>query len=333
MGPRSRQRLLTAIEAVETFPAHAHSRGLLIRRLDERAGADELVSAVESDVALTIRVLRSAERLRGAGEPLCGVPAAVAALPRSDLRRLAAATPTFGFHDTGGGWATVAEQFSLHALATVRAAELLIGEGYSQHPDVLRAGALLHDIGKLALLHSHGRYSTGADEPPGERLAEEHRACGLDHAVIGGVLARRLGLPERVAEIIEHHHSADADGETALVRVADILAHYSAGHRVDPEELGDAAKRVGIGGPALDAMRYELAIVMGAARPATPSPLSTRQSAALRLLAKGARYKQIGAELGITTNTVRSHVFNAYRKLGVQDRTQAVLVATQHGWI
>jgi DNA-binding NarL/FixJ family response regulator len=57
------------------------------------------------------------------------------------------------------------------------------------------------------------------------------------------------------------------------------------------------------------------------------------QEKALRGLAEGKLYKQIAADLGLAESTVRSHLHNLYRKLDVSDRAQAVLLASQRGWI
>jgi len=44
-------------------------------------------------------------------------------------------------------------------------------------------------------------------------------------------------------------------------------------------------------------------------------------------------YKQIAADLGLSTSIVRTHLHNTYGKLGAVDRAQAVLLATQRGWL
>jgi DNA-binding NarL/FixJ family response regulator len=51
------------------------------------------------------------------------------------------------------------------------------------------------------------------------------------------------------------------------------------------------------------------------------------------LLGEGKLYKQIAQELHRSTSTIRTHLHNAYRKLGVYDRAQAVLLAERHGWL
>jgi DNA-binding NarL/FixJ family response regulator len=70
-----------------------------------------------------------------------------------------------------------------------------------------------------------------------------------------------------------------------------------------------------------------------ARRPAGDCPLSPREIEVLRALSRGMVYKQIASELGLSSSTVRSHLHNIYGKLGAGDRAQAVLIATEKGWI
>jgi DNA-binding NarL/FixJ family response regulator len=64
-----------------------------------------------------------------------------------------------------------------------------------------------------------------------------------------------------------------------------------------------------------------------------PCPLSNREVEVLKRLAEGKVYKQIAHELELSTSTVRTHLHNTYAKLGAVDRAQAVLIATERGWI
>jgi DNA-binding NarL/FixJ family response regulator len=64
---------------------------------------------------------------------------------------------------------------------------------------------------------------------------------------------------------------------------------------------------------------------------ATPAEqLSDRERQILRLTSKGLANKQIGRELGITERTVKVHLGNIYRRIGVTDRTSAALWAREH---
>ena len=59
--------------------------------------------------------------------------------------------------------------------------------------------------------------------------------------------------------------------------------------------------------------------------------LTDREIEVLHALTKGTNYKQISKELFISESTVKTHVNNIFTKLNVNDRTQAVLYALNHG--
>jgi two-component system, NarL family, response regulator len=61
--------------------------------------------------------------------------------------------------------------------------------------------------------------------------------------------------------------------------------------------------------------------------------LSGRELDILRLMARGHANKMIAAELGIGEGTVRTHMVRLFRKLGVNDRTSAVMMAMKRGWV
>jgi PAS domain S-box-containing protein len=60
---------------------------------------------------------------------------------------------------------------------------------------------------------------------------------------------------------------------------------------------------------------------------APPPHLTPRQVEVLRLLEQGHSTKQIGAELHLTTETVRTHIRRLFRALGVNSRLEAVAAA------
>ena len=57
--------------------------------------------------------------------------------------------------------------------------------------------------------------------------------------------------------------------------------------------------------------------------------LTARETDVLGLLAKGCTYEQVGVRLGISLNTVTSHIKNAYRKLKVHSAAEAVMRAVE----
>jgi DNA-binding NarL/FixJ family response regulator len=59
--------------------------------------------------------------------------------------------------------------------------------------------------------------------------------------------------------------------------------------------------------------------------------LTSRERDVLVRVARGLPNRQIGDDLGITERTARTHVSNILAKLGLTSRTQAALLAVQHG--
>src|SRR3954462_7705365 len=61
--------------------------------------------------------------------------------------------------------------------------------------------------------------------------------------------------------------------------------------------------------------------------------LSPREMEVLKLVAKGFSNKEIASELQVVEGTIKIHVTNLLAKLGVSDRTQALVVAVKRGII
>jgi len=283
-------------------------------------------------------VLRVANRVQGKTKgKVDSVVKSVEILSAQAVKALASRARTFDFFERSSTWDAAPERFRLHGVATQRAADRLATEVGYDNRDRIMVTALLHDIGKLVLMHAYPGYPAQVHQgarTPEERIHRERRELGVDHALVGGVLARRWGLPKGVASVIERHHADDADGEAAYVRLADMLAHYSQGSAVSPTELLKSARTIGLGPTELRSVMYDLPYPAGQrTRQIDPCPLSTREVEVLKRLAEGKVYKQIAHELSLSTSTVRTHLHNIYGKLGAVDRAQAVLIATERGWL
>jgi putative nucleotidyltransferase with HDIG domain len=331
-------RLAEAFEAVERFPVLLESRErVIIAATAETARVGELVEAVESDVALSISVLRFANRSGVVTGGVGGIPEAVDVLKPSGVLAIAGTAPSFDFFESNGGWELKPERFRVHALATQRAADQ-IGRavGWAER-DELAAAALLHDIGRLVISRLHPGYKVyfdAASRTPEQRLRDEREQLGIDHSLVGGVLARRWNLPQRLAVAIERHHAEDAEGLAAMIGVADMVAHYTNGEAISPERLTASAERIGLGPDGLRDLLYELPLsASDSSRISEPCPLSARELDVLRHLSEGMVYKQIATEMHLSVSTIRTHLHNVYGKIGAVDRAQAVLIARDRGWI
>jgi DNA-binding NarL/FixJ family response regulator len=79
--------------------------------------------------------------------------------------------------------------------------------------------------------------------------------------------------------------------------------------------------------------RAQQHLMRGIAEPETPSPfgaLTPRERDVLALLARGESNKRIAAALNLSIGTVKGYVSAIFEKLGVEDRTQAALLAAKH---
>lgn len=334
------RRLTAAFEALEAFPVLVESRNRVMRLFEAGdPSIAEVVATVEGDVALAVAVLRLANQVDGpARGRVESATRGVEVLSPQTVKSIAGRARTFDFFERTSVWQGTPERFRLHAVATQRAADHLARELGYEARDRLMVTSLLHDVGKLVLVHAYPGYPQRVHRDartPEERLQRERRELGVDHALVGGVLARRWGLPSSIASVIERHHADDCDGEAALVRAADMLAHHVLGGSISPSELLAVTRIVGVEPAELRAVMYDLPFAGSGNRPrrVEPCPLTGREIEVVRRLARGMVYKQIARELGLSTSTIRTHLHNAYGKLGAMDRAQAVLMATERGWI
>ncbi len=106
---------------------------------------------------------------------------------------------------------------------------------------------------------------------------------------------------------------------------------------VSLEDLVDAVKTVSAGGSVVKPAVTER-LLKGLEGLSTdfhaldrPDPLTERETEILRLMAGGYSNKEIANSLGVAEGTVKNHVSNILSKLGVRDRTRAVLKAFELG--
>jgi DNA-binding NarL/FixJ family response regulator len=108
---------------------------------------------------------------------------------------------------------------------------------------------------------------------------------------------------------------------------------------VSVEDLTRALETVAAGGtlilPAVTgrAQRYVQAEGVPFEAAELPDPLTPREREVLRLIAGGYSNREIGNLLGTTEGTVKNQASTILSKLGVRDRTRAVLKAIELGWL
>jgi putative nucleotidyltransferase with HDIG domain len=319
--------LRAANSAVDPLPVYAPRKERVLRLIRDGAST-EVVAAVEADVGLTLHVLRTTRASSAA--------AGVQDLSPAALERSVRGLPTFVSFHTGDLAAGAVEAARLHALAVRTTTEVVSSALGAKHVDELVTVALIHDFAKVASAHvrpAEAQALLHSGATPEERVEDERRALGIDHARLGAEIADGWGFPTELVEAIGEHHSATA-GSAATVRVADMLAHYGQGRAVDLELLIGVGEGIGLSRERLQELVFQLPFPATSAREnGDTCPLSERELQVVRRLAEGMVYKQVAQDLGIATSTVRNHMHRVYRRLGAADKTQAVLLASERGWL
>jgi DNA-binding NarL/FixJ family response regulator len=163
-----------------------------------------------------------------------------------------------------------------------------------------------------------------------------------------------IRMPKRSGtEVVKALADADRLPPTLLLTTFDddeaLIRGILAGARgflmkdVTLEQLADAIRTLAAGGSMIHpAASARIAKGLIGRRPDggppegglyVPEALSPREREVLRLMAAGYSNREIGQLLEMVEGTVKNHVSNILSKLGVRDRTRAVLKAFELGWL
>lgn len=181
-------------------------------------------------------------------------------------------------------------------------------------------------------------------------------ACALLDTLSPDVVLVDLGLPDgNGVDVIRHAMAGNARRDVLVVtmfgddgNVIESIRAGATGYLLKdamPRDIAGAILQVHAGGspisPAiarrvLQSFRVDRNAASGGQAPpgesfARPSVLSERETQILRLVAKGLNFKEVGAILAISPNTVITHVKRIYQKLAVHSRGEAVYEANQLG--
>lgn len=131
-------------------------------------------------------------------------------------------------------------------------------------------------------------------------------------------------LRKRHPEVTVVMLSGHDDSETVTAALERGATSFVSKH-VDPRDLASAIRLAAQG-----ALYRAVAPANGVRGTTSESPLTPSEQRVLELLARGLSNKEIAAELWLTQQTVKFHLTNIYRRLGVANRTEAVRHAYQH---
>jgi putative nucleotidyltransferase with HDIG domain len=223
---------LAEIEGLRPFPVVVQKVIAYVARPDFRV--EKVRDFIEEDPAMAARLLRMANSAAFQRRmPCASIQDAIVRLGArmvTDLASAMAAMTAFG--DLKGTGKMVREH-CVGTAAIVRALAYRMGESIT--PSVAFLVGLLHDIGKLLIIQTRdeayvsipGIASGNADEVH----LREREILGYDHAVLGGHVLAKWGLPSPVPKVVAWHHQPgraykEGGATAALVatlRIADAI--------------------------------------------------------------------------------------------------------------
>ncbi len=188
--------------------------GVLVRLLALDPGAetyfDDVRDLVETDPAFAARVLVAANAASSAPrDPITSVGAAVTRLGSSGTADIVMALSFATVFVPRDAWEKSLWRHSIQVAVATRAVVAADREQRVDKATAYTAG-LLHDIGRFVMFHVADDQLRMVDEgdwdSPAALVDAERTICGVPHTELGALACRGWGLPDAVADVVEHHH-------------------------------------------------------------------------------------------------------------------------------
>jgi DNA-binding NarL/FixJ family response regulator len=197
--------------------------------------------------------------------------------------------------------------------------------------------------GIRGLLELTGEIEVVGEAQDGEAAIQQIRALGPDLALLDVRMPKKNGL-----EVVGALRAAGDRTPIVFLTTFDDDAVLRDGVRagiagyllkdVDSAGLLDALRRVARGEtlvlPSVGEHAASYVKKANTAENAAPAEaLTPRELEVLRLMARGYSNREIADTLGTAEGTVKNQISSVLSKLGVRDRTRAVLKALEQGWL
>lgn len=229
LRPISRDELLAALRDLPPLPS-------VVLELVESLGHEELsagqyAAKISRDQALAAKTLRLANSsFYGRGRQVHSVAEAISILGLRTVRGVVTAAGMAGSFRRHPGFDHNA--FWRHSIGSALCAQVLAAELRRDDGDLAFTVGLLHDIGRLALASAFAPAYAEVEQWRRDQDCQdgdaERAVLGIDHAEVGGLIARQWNFAPPIVEAIREHH-APPDGTevtlTGIAHVADAVAH------------------------------------------------------------------------------------------------------------
>ena len=212
MSPELSLKLAAAVENMPAFPKSVQHILQLTR--DVNCAPKDLVQVIDKDPVVTVKVLRVVNSAYyGLPKQITSVSHAVVYLGFNAVKNLALSIAAMGMLPTDNAAGFNGQQYLVHSLATASIAkQLAIRLAETDPMDCFIAG-LLHDFGKVVIAQFMPKEFRLALETSQWHEMSLHLALrqvvGVDHAVVGAMLAEKWRFPMDLVETIRHQYSPE----------------------------------------------------------------------------------------------------------------------------
>ena len=223
--------LLRAANEMAPLPASCVRLARLVN--DPDSGTDALAEVVALDQALTVRLLRMANSAYSASETrVTDVSEALLRLGSAQVLAFAISMHARAMMQNPiQAYGLGEHELWKHSVRTALAVELIPSVLKRSVPPATFAAALLHDVGKLLMdrflsEEEMDALRRGRETGDLNLLQVEAQVMQVNHAELGGVIARHWNLPDPIVHGIIHHHEPERVKEEVpdLVYVANLAA-------------------------------------------------------------------------------------------------------------
>ncbi len=213
--------VLKSIDRIPAFPLTVHKVNEVMR--DPDYSSSRLVEILRLDQAVTANLLKMCNSAYfGSRRRISTLNEAVMFLGQENIMRAVNAAGVATLFRTADGYGVTSADLWKHSVGAALMSQIISRRIYQREDPVLFTAVLMHDIGKIilgqfvnksyrkinALVQLHG-YSF---------LKAEEEVIGIDHAELGGRIAKKWNFPQLICDVIAHHHHPDkmeSKGQTA----------------------------------------------------------------------------------------------------------------------
>lgn len=231
-GKLDEERLQRMLGKLPLMP-HVVARIVQLRDDDEEV-VMKLSEAISADPRLSGQLLRIVNSAYfGFARRIATIPESTVVLGTEAIRNLTIGAAVSNFF-SGKSDLVDRGQLWRHSLAAAAASRKVAELSGSRHSEEAFTAGLLHDFGRLAMERHlgevYGQALMMSRDQTLPLIETEQASLGLDHAWLGGWLARQWNLPPLLAEPIAWHHAPESAAEAtreiaAAVNIGDVLCH------------------------------------------------------------------------------------------------------------